>query len=191
MEEGGRRGEWVGATEERRTAARGRPQSPARTPDLVGWKAAIRDEAGACAGGSSSASSLRGADLRGDVAVHHGGSGDGGARGRVRGRARAAPAQPRGLAGEGAFASASLGGSRRPRPGRSLCGWAGGLPSHGRWGLVDSHRKAYNGLVSLLKSSPAVKSFTGTRHRISDLKEESECPCSAKSWLQPPSPSSC
>jgi hypothetical protein len=30
-----------------------------------------------------------------------------------------------------AFASANLGGARRPRPGRSLRGRAGGLPSHG------------------------------------------------------------
>ena len=53
-------------------------------PGLVGWKVAVRDEDGAGEGGSSSASSLRGADLRGDVAVHRGGRGDGGARGRVR-----------------------------------------------------------------------------------------------------------
>ena len=45
---------------------------------------AVHDQAGACAGGSSSASSLRGADLRGELAVHRGGRGGGGARGRVR-----------------------------------------------------------------------------------------------------------
>ena len=56
MEEGGRTGiGWA----RRRNGGRARPQSPARAPGLVGWKVAVRDEAGACAGGCSSAERTR------------------------------------------------------------------------------------------------------------------------------------
>jgi hypothetical protein len=68
-----------GGTEDGTAAVFGAPTRP------CGLKVAIRVEAGACAGGSSSASSLRGADLRGDVAVHLGCRDDGGARGGCAG----------------------------------------------------------------------------------------------------------
>jgi len=55
-------GRWVGATEERRTE---RPQSLARPTRPCCLEVAVGDEAEQSAGGSSSASSLRGADLRG------------------------------------------------------------------------------------------------------------------------------
>ena len=116
-------------------------------PGLVGWKVAVGDEAGACAGGSSSASSLRGADLRGELAVLtaaevadelavHGGSDDGGARGGRGGRESCSGATTTARRRGGRLRQRRLGGARRPRPGRRLRGRAGGLPSHGRLGFA-------------------------------------------------------
>jgi hypothetical protein len=237
MEEGGRTGEgWA----RRRNGGRNGRSLWRVPPGLVGWKVAVGDEAEQSAGGSSSASSLRGADLRGgrlageegftadgaSTAEPHGAASNGARRlacpphqegGRVwnwgvrpggpeagsgrrlqgghpdltgwrlrrrrgddRARAgavrRAACAEPicggslpsarrlrrethagpshggsddggapGGCAGCGSCSGATtkarrrggvcvseLGGARRPRPGRSLRGWAGGLPSYPR-----------------------------------------------------------
>ncbi|MEA2562540.1 MAG: hypothetical protein QOH06_4044, partial [Acidobacteriota bacterium] len=153
MEEGGWRGRWVGATEERRTGRQARPQSPARTPCLVGWKVAVGDEAEQGAGGSSSASSLRGADLRGSLpsarrlkrethaGPSHGGSDDGGAPGGCAGCGSCSGATTRARRRGGVCVS-ELGGARRPRLGRSLCGWAGGVAvqTMGESGLERLHQ---------------------------------------------------
>ena len=69
-------------------------------------------------------------------------------------------------------AGACAGGREGCRP-TEIGGW---------WTLAE---RRITGSFTLLKSSLGVKSFTGARHSVSDLREESPCPCSVKFWLLP------
>ncbi len=81
-----------------------------------------------CGGNSPSAPGLRRETHAGPS---HGGSDDGGAPGGCAGCGSCSGATTAARRRGGVCVS-ELGGARRPRPGRSLCGWAGGLPSHPR-----------------------------------------------------------
>jgi hypothetical protein len=115
-------GDRVGAPEERRTAFHGWPPTPARPPGLMVQEVAVRDEAGACAGGAVRRSAC-GADLRGELAVRTVAAvTDELAAGSTAAPtteelgvdavgARAAPAQPRQLVEEGGVCVSELGGN--------------------------------------------------------------------------------
>jgi hypothetical protein len=113
--------------------AGGRLPSTTR-PELV-RAGAVRRAACAepiCGGNSPSARRLRRETHAGPS---HGGSDDGGAPGGCAGCGSCSGATTKACRRGGVCVS-ELGGARRPRLGRSLCGWAGGLPSLGvreRW----------------------------------------------------------
>jgi hypothetical protein len=132
-----------------------------RVHQQLGGGVAVHDAARACAGRNSSAQHSE-ADLRGELAIHtaaevtdelvviHGGSDDGGAPGGCAWCGSCSGATTKARRRGGACVS-ELGEARRPRPGRSLCGWAGGLPSQeaGRWSLRGWVLRALDSLLGL------------------------------------------
>jgi hypothetical protein len=157
-------GDWVGATEERRTLAAAvfGASHPAlwdgRSPSAMMLSkarvGAVRRAACAepiCGGTLPSTAAAE--------ATEELGAGVAGAR--------AAPARPRGLAGEGGVCVSELGGARRPRPGRSLRGRRQDLKrtssrhplQSDTGGRAAFRRMAREGEKKAARTSPAPRAF--------------------------------